>query len=82
MSQHRDCKSAVECNDAGCGRKLQGDVQSVNDTGNITQNGQTNVNEQVGTTSALQEDAQRREENSKDDLANVTVGIQNKSASR
>jgi hypothetical protein len=52
---------------------MEGDVQSMDDTRDITENGQANVNEQVGTTSALQEDAQWREDNGKDDLANVAV---------
>lgn len=47
-------------------------VQSVNDTRNVTQNGQTDVNQQVSTTSALQEDTQRRQDDGKDDLADVT----------
>lgn len=47
-------------------------VQSVNDTRNVTQNGQTDVDQQVSTTSALQEDAQRRQDDGKDDLADVT----------
>lgn len=59
---------------------LEGDAQSVDDTRNVTQDGQANVNEQVGTTSPLQEDTQWREDESKDDLADVAVRIEKRSA--
>jgi len=48
-------------------------VQGVDDTGNPTQNGQTDVDEEVSTTSALQEDTQRRQDDGEDDLADVTA---------
>ena len=37
-----------------------------------TQDGQTDVDQEVSTTSALQEHAQRRQDDGEDDLANVT----------
>ena len=49
-------------------------IQGVNDTGQPTQDGQTDVDQQVTTTSALQEDTQRRQDDGKDDLADITVG--------
>lgn len=52
----------------------------MDDTRNVTQDGQANVNEQVGTTSPLQEDTQWREDEGKDDLADVTVRIEKRSA--
>jgi hypothetical protein len=45
----------------------------VDDTGNVTQDGQTDVDEQVGTTSALQEDTHGREDDGEDDLADVAA---------
>lgn len=46
----------------------------MDDTGNVTQDGEQDVDEQVGTASALEEDTQRGQENGKDDLADVAVG--------
>lgn len=40
----------------------------------VTQDGEQDVDEQVGTASALEEDTQRRQEDGKDDLADVAVG--------
>ena len=45
----------------------------MDDTGNVTQDGQTDVDKKVSTTAALQEDAQRREDDGKNDLANVAA---------
>jgi hypothetical protein len=45
----------------------------VDDTGKPTQDGQTDVDQEVGTTSALQEDTQRRQDDGENDLADVTV---------
>lgn len=47
------------------------DIQRMNDAGNITQDGQEDVDAQVGIASTLEEDTQRREEDGKNDLANV-----------
>lgn len=56
-------------------RTASDNVQSVDDTRDVTQNGQTNVNEQVGTTSSLQEDTQGREDDGQDDLADVAAAV-------
>jgi len=45
----------------------------VDDTRDVTQNGKTNVDEQISAASSLQEDTQRREDDGKDDLADVAV---------
>lgn len=45
----------------------------MDDTGEPTQDGQTDVDQEVGTTSALQEDTQRRQDDGENDLADVTV---------
>lgn len=50
-------------------------VQGVDDTGQPTQDGQTNVDQEISTTSALQEDTQRRQDDGEDNLANVTVKL-------
>lgn len=46
-------------------------VQRVDDTRDVTQNGQQNVDEEVGTKASLEEDAERRENDGKNDLADV-----------
>lgn len=46
----------------------------MNDTRDITQDGEQDVDEQVGAATTLEEDTQRWQENGKDDLANVAVG--------
>jgi len=48
-------------------------IHRVDDTRNPTQDGQTNVDQEVRAASALQEDAQRRQDDGEDDLADVTV---------
>ncbi|KAL3704384.1 hypothetical protein TMatcc_010075 [Talaromyces marneffei ATCC 18224] len=40
-----------------------------------TQDGQTDVDEQVGTASALQEDTHWREDDGEDDLADIAAGL-------
>lgn len=50
---------------------LEDDVEGVDDTRDETQDGQGDVDEQVDTAAALEEDTQRREEEGKDDFANV-----------
>lgn len=54
--------------------RTQGHIHGVDDTGDPSQDGQTDVDQQVGATSALQEDTQRRQDDGEDDLADVTVG--------
>lgn len=45
----------------------------MDDTRDPSENGQTDVDQEVSTTSALQEDTQRRQDDGEDDLADVTV---------
>lgn len=45
----------------------------MDDTGNPTQNGQTDVDEQVSSTSSFQEDTEGRENDRKEDLADIAV---------
>lgn len=47
-------------------------IHGVDNTGNPTQDGQTDVDQEVSTTSALQEDTQRRQDDGENDLANIT----------
>ena len=54
--------------------ELEYDVQSVNDTRNVTEDGQQDVDEEVGVASALKEDTQRWEDDGKKDLADVASG--------
>lgn len=53
--------------------RTQAHVQGVDDTRDVTQNGQTDVDEQVSVASSLQEDTQWRQDDGKDDLADVAV---------
>lgn len=48
-------------------------VHGVDDTRDPSQDGQTDVDQEVSTTSALQEDTQRGQDDGEDDLADVTV---------
>jgi hypothetical protein len=45
----------------------------VDDTRDPSQDGQTDVDQEVSSTSALQEDTQRRQNDGEDDLADVTT---------
>lgn len=45
----------------------------MDDTGNVTQNGQQNVDEEIGAAATLEEDTHGREDDGKDDLADVAV---------
>ena len=45
----------------------------MDDTGNVTQDGEENVDAEVGTAAALKEDTDGREDDGKDDLADVAV---------
>ena len=47
-------------------------VQRVDDTGNVTQAGQDDVDEEIGAAAALEEYTERREEDGEDDLDDVT----------
>jgi len=46
----------------------------MDNAGNVTKNGQQNVDEEISIASSLQEDTQRREDDGKNDLADVSVG--------
>lgn len=50
---------------------LEDDVQGVDDAGNETQDGQGNVDEQVGAAATLEEDSQRGQDDGEDNLADV-----------
>jgi len=65
------------------GRKIRGgqillifqdDVKGVNDTGEVSENGQQNVDEQISAATTLKEDSERREDDGQDDLADVASG--------
>lgn len=53
----------------------------MDDTRQVTQNGEQDVNEEISVASALEEDTDRREDDGKNDLADITVWYQVKSAS-
>jgi hypothetical protein len=46
----------------------------VNDAGDVAKDGEQDVDQQVRTATTLEEDTNRREEDGKDDLADVAVG--------
>lgn len=48
-------------------------VQRVDDAREITQDGEQNVDEQIRSAAALEEDAQRRQDDGKNDLADITI---------
>ena len=45
----------------------------MDDSGNVAQNGEEDVDEQVGIAAALEEDTERREQDGEDDLADVAA---------
>lgn len=45
----------------------------MDDTRDVTQNRQQDVDEEVGIATALKEDTERREDDGKDDLADIAV---------
>ena len=49
------------------------DLQGMDDTRNITQYCQENVDEEIGIATALEENTKRREEDGEDDLADVAI---------
>ena len=53
---------------------LEDDVERVDDTGDVTQAGQDDVDEEIGAAAALEEDTERREEDGEDDLDDVASG--------
>lgn len=44
----------------------------MDDTGNVTENGEQDVDEEISIAASLEENSERREDDGKDDLANVT----------
>lgn len=50
-----------------------GYVQSMNDAGNVTEDGEQDVDQKITTAATLEEDTQRWEEDGKDDLADIAV---------
>lgn len=47
------------------------DIQGVNDAGNVTEDGQQDVDKEISTAAALEEDTKRRENDGEDDLDDV-----------
>ena len=54
-----------------CAFDRQHDLQGMDDSRNVTQYGQEDVDEEVGIATALEEDTKRRENDGEDDLADV-----------
>ena len=53
---------------------LQDDVQGVDDSGNVAEDCEEDVDTEIGTAASLEEDSERREEYGEDDLADVASG--------
>ena len=53
----------------------QKNLQSMNDSGNVTQDGQTDVDEEIGIASSLEKDTEGRQDEGKNDLADIAVVI-------
>lgn len=53
--------------------RLDGDVQSVDNTGEISEDREEDVDEEISAAAALKADSERREEDGEDDLADVAV---------
>jgi len=53
---------------------LQDDVKSVDNSRNVTQNCQEDVDKEIGTAASLEEDTKRRKDDGKNDLADVACG--------
>lgn len=53
---------------------LQYDVERVDDSWDVTEDGQQDVDTDVSTATSLEEDTQRWEDDGEDDLANVGCG--------
>jgi len=50
---------------------FEDDVKGVDDARNVAKDGQEDVDEEIGSAPALKEDAERREKNGEDDLADI-----------
>ncbi|KZT67690.1 hypothetical protein DAEQUDRAFT_728687 [Daedalea quercina L-15889] len=53
---------------------FQDDIECMNDTWDVTQARQNDIDEQVGAATSLEEDANWRKDDSKKDLADVRAG--------
>jgi len=53
---------------------LQNDVESMDDTRDVTEDGEQDVDEEISVASSLEEDTQRREDNGNNDFADVRCG--------
>jgi len=53
---------------------FQDDIQSVDDSGNVTKDCQEDVDEEISTASALEEDTERWQDDGENDLADVAGG--------
>lgn len=53
----------------------KGHLQRMNDTWNVTQNRQADVDEQVRIAATLQEDTERREDDGEDDFADIAESL-------
>ena len=49
------------------------DLQSVDDTRNVTKDGEQDVDQEISSTSSLEENTDRRKEDGKNDLADIAV---------
>lgn len=52
---------------------FEDNVKSMDNARNVTQNCQTDVDQKISTTSSFKEDTDRRQDDRKDDLADVTA---------
>jgi hypothetical protein len=52
---------------------FEDDVQSVDDAGDVAENGQEDVDAEIGTEAALKSNTERREDDGKEDLADVAA---------
>lgn len=64
----------VEFPSSSVALKLENNIESVDDTRDVTQNREQDVDEQIGAAATLEEDSQRREEDGKNDLEDVASG--------
>jgi len=53
---------------------LQDDVEGMDNAGNVTKDGEQDVDQEIGTAATLEEDTKRWENDGQDDLANVARG--------
>lgn len=65
------CRAVTKRVEQGRSLVLEDDVQCMDDTRNVTQYCQQDVDEEVGIATALEEDTEGREDDREDDLADV-----------